>query len=71
MSAILSLIPVILGAGAAVRGANRTVAGKAPPDPWDDWYAHASADLDRRRRYCLARMGRRWLLHPDNRVQRK
>jgi hypothetical protein len=71
MPPLLALLPVLLAAGFNVTRAHKRQTGTAPPDPWDAWRARAEADLERRRRYCLARMGRRWLLHPDNQVRRK
>jgi hypothetical protein len=71
MSPFLTLPLTILGAASPIAAALRRARARQPADPWDTWAARAAADLERRRRFCIARMGRRWILHPDNQVQRK
>lgn len=71
MSPLLSLPLVLLGAASPIGAALRAMAAKRPADPWEAWADAARADLDRRRRFCIARMGRRWLLHPDNAPRRR
>lgn len=57
------------GAIHAVATAYDTARAKAPPMP--DPCRTYGPGLEAQRRRALARMGRRWLLHPDNRVLRK
>ena len=67
--AALAIVVAIMGAANAALTAHETARRKAPaaPDPVKVY----GPGLEARRRWCLAYMGRRWLLHPDNQVPRK
>ena len=71
MHPVLALPLVLLGAASPIAAALRRVRDAKPADPWDAWAARTAADLDARRRFCVARMGRRWLLHPGNAPRRR
>jgi hypothetical protein len=67
--AALAVAAAIMGAANAALTAYETSRARAPrmPDPLRQY----GPGLEARRRQALAGLGRRWLLHPDNRVMRK
>ena len=72
MHALLASVAVGLASAGAVNAcvtALDAARHRAPPMP--DPRKVYGPGLDAKRRQALARMGRRWLLHPDNRVPRR
>ena len=72
MHALIDAVAVGMACAGAVNvalTAYGTTRRKAPPMP--DPLRQYGPGLEARRRRALANIGRRWLLHPDNRVPRK
>jgi hypothetical protein len=71
MPAFLAVPLVMLGAWNVILTAIRQAASRAPPNPDLAATFKSAARLPARRAAAMRWLGRRWLLHPDNKVQRK